>query len=132
MGEEGGRRKEEEGKEKEEERKGQLSEMSHNVWSNHLSSSLEKSHEIPLSDSPVSLCSNKNDFSNNFIRNASNSRGTQFFKRSSMIQSMASDPRLPDVSVMSATLSQPRLAKWKMVSRIFGVMVLERGIQLKR
>ena len=58
----GGRRRrgeEEEGREKEEEAKSKLSEMSHNVWSNHLSSSLEKSQEIPLSDSPVSLCSNK-------------------------------------------------------------------------
>ena len=40
----GGRRRrgEEEGREKEEEAKSKLSEMSHNVWSNHLSIQLRK------------------------------------------------------------------------------------------
>ena len=49
-----------------------------------------------------------------------------------MTQSMASDPSLPGTSDKSSALSQPRLAKRKMVSRTCGVMLLERGIQLKR
>ena len=45
---------------------------------------------------------------------------------------MASEPRLPAFSVASETLSQPNPAKWKMVSRMDGVMMFDKGIQLKR
>ena len=86
----------------------------------------------PLSLTPVSLWRSENDLSNSFIKKASNSRGTQFFTSSSMTQSMASEPSLPTTSDTSSMLLQPKLAKWKMVSRTCGVMLLERGIQLKR
>ena len=98
----------------------------------NLSSSFEKLQDTPLSLSPVNFCSKQNDFSKSFSKNASNSRGTQFFTSSSFTQSIASDPRFPAFSVASEMLSQPRLAKWKMVSSIEGVITLERGIQLKR
>ena len=88
--------------------------------------------EAPLSVSPVRCWRREKEFSNSFIKNASNSRGTQFLTSSSFTQSIAREPRLPELSVQSPPLSQPRLAKWKMVSRILGVMRLERDIQLKR
>ncbi len=98
----------------------------------YLSSSLEKLQLRPLSFSSVRRCRREKDFSNSFMRNASNSLGTQFLTRSSLIQSMASEPRFPECSVISSTLSQPRLAKWKIVSKMAGVIKLERGIQLNR
>ena len=98
----------------------------------YLSSRREKLHDIPLSDSPVRCWSRENEFSNSFIRNASNSRGTQFLTNNSFTQSIAREPRLPELSVESPPLSQPRLAKWKMVSRMLGVIRLERDIQLNK
>ena len=45
---------------------------------------------------------------------------------------MASEPSLPGTSDELSALLHPRLAKRKMVSRTWGVMLFERGIQLKR
>ena len=98
----------------------------------YLSSSLEKLQVIPRSDTPVNFWSKQKLFSNSFNRNASNSRGTQFFTSSSLTQSIAREPKFPALSVASEMLSHPSPAKWKMVSRIEGVMMFDKGIQLKR